>query len=204
MHLTGGELTTIITSGAATIVAVAGVVAGYRAARSANQNALNIAREERQAQQKHELTVMKKAAYAQYQSALNQLALAAQNTTFTAGAGTGISGQRVDEEVRERQKAHEAARVRAQDARAEVELLADESLAKLARDMYEVTLRRADYSKAAYDSRRYYFLQALKADLALASGSTRWPVPEDGFAGDRSPAPEQDGQYEDQPEERQP
>jgi hypothetical protein len=163
MHLTGHELTA-----ASSAVAAIAIVGGYLGVRSANRNAVRIAREERRAQEKHELALMKKAVYAQYQSALNQLALAAQRMEFMVGAGTGIPGERMDDEARDRQQAYDQARVRALDARAEVELLADELLAALGRQVFEITQRRSEHSRADYDSRRFDFLQAMKADLGLS------------------------------------
>jgi hypothetical protein len=72
MHLTGQELTAA--SGA---VAALAIVGGYLGVRSANRNALKIAREERTTRRKDELDALKRATYARLLAALAGLSLAA-------------------------------------------------------------------------------------------------------------------------------
>ena len=68
MHLTGNEL-----SAASSVVAALAIIGGYLGVRSANHNALTIAREERSAKQNDELDKLKRTAYVSLLSALNDL-----------------------------------------------------------------------------------------------------------------------------------
>ena len=77
----------------------------------------------------------------EYQSALNQLAVAALRTEFMAG-GQVMGTKTVDEEVRERSEALRQAQVLAQNALAAVELLVEPELADRARAVYTASERR--------------------------------------------------------------
>jgi hypothetical protein len=63
MHLTDHEVT-IATTALSSTVAVAAVIWGYRGVRSANRNALEIAREQRSSQREDELRAIKRMMYA--------------------------------------------------------------------------------------------------------------------------------------------
>ena len=69
MHLTDHELTA-----ASSAVAALAIIGGYLGVRSANRNALAIAREERSTRRKDELDALKRATYAKFLAALTALA----------------------------------------------------------------------------------------------------------------------------------
>src|SRR5690348_18251923 len=71
MVLTGHELTA-----ASSAVAVLAILGGYLGVRSANRNALRIAREERSARRKDEFDYLKRSTYARFLEALTTLAMA--------------------------------------------------------------------------------------------------------------------------------
>ena len=71
MHLTDHELTA-----ASSAVAALAIIGGYLGVRSANLNALKIAREERSSRREDELDALKRAIYAKCLSELNALATA--------------------------------------------------------------------------------------------------------------------------------
>lgn len=71
MVLTGHELTA-----ASSAVAFLAIVSGYFGIRSANRNALNIAREERSTRRQDELNDLRRATYAKFLVSLDALALA--------------------------------------------------------------------------------------------------------------------------------
>jgi hypothetical protein len=69
VHLTGNELTA-----ASSAVAALAIIGGYLGVRSANRNALKIAREERSSRRQDELDALKRATYAKYLAAIAGLA----------------------------------------------------------------------------------------------------------------------------------
>jgi hypothetical protein len=71
MYLTGHELTA-----ASSTVAALAILGGYLGVRSANRNALKIAREERSSRERDELNALKRATYAKFLTALTALASA--------------------------------------------------------------------------------------------------------------------------------
>jgi hypothetical protein len=71
MVLTGHELTA-----ASSAVAFLAIVSGYFGIRSANRNALNIAREERSTRRRDELNDLRRVTYAKFLVSLDALALA--------------------------------------------------------------------------------------------------------------------------------
>lgn len=73
MVLTGHELTV-----ASSAVAVLAIVGGYLGVRSANRNALKIAREERSSRRRDELNDLRRATYARFLAALTVLAAASR------------------------------------------------------------------------------------------------------------------------------
>jgi hypothetical protein len=72
MHLTDHEVS-IITSLLSSAVAVTAIIWGYRGVRSANRNALEIAREERSVSREDDLTAVKRLAYAKLIAELSTL-----------------------------------------------------------------------------------------------------------------------------------
>lgn len=123
-----------------------------------------LAREERSSKRLRELVDSRRAVFVEYQSALNQLAGAAQRTQFTADGG-GMGAEPVDEEVRARNDDLRQAQVLAQNALAAVELLVDPELASRARAVYTASELRVRYSVAEYGTIRGGFLAALLEDL---------------------------------------
>jgi hypothetical protein len=80
MFLTGNEL-----AAASSAVAAFGIIGGYLGVKSANRNALRIAREERSARRREELNDLKRATYARFLAALTVLAAAsAEQEAVTA------------------------------------------------------------------------------------------------------------------------
>jgi hypothetical protein len=74
IHLTSNEL-----SAASSIVAALAIIGGYLGVRSANQNALKIAREERRSQKKEESNQLKRDIYARLTAAAMQYRLSSGN-----------------------------------------------------------------------------------------------------------------------------
>jgi hypothetical protein len=68
MPITGHELTAL-----PSVVAAIAIIGGYVGVRSANQNTLNLAREERSSRQKDELDALKRSIYAKYDATLSML-----------------------------------------------------------------------------------------------------------------------------------
>lgn len=76
MHITGDELTAL-----PSVVAVIAIVASYTSVRSANRNALRLAREERSSRREGELDALKRTTYAKYDAALSALVRARADAT---------------------------------------------------------------------------------------------------------------------------
>jgi hypothetical protein len=160
VHVTKDELTLV-----PSVVAAIAIVGGYLGVRSASHNAIRLARQEREARRRGEVTDMKKAAYAHLQSALNQLATASLSTELLAGRD-GVPPERLEDEGKERGKALADARVRAEDALGEVQLLTDDAmLVAEAWLMVQVADARVRMTLAKYNEERYGFLQTMNADL---------------------------------------
>lgn len=85
MHITGNELTA--TSSA---VAALAIIGGYLGVRSANHNALKIAREERSSKRKDELDALKRTTYTKALAALHALATANIELALAAPDRTNI------------------------------------------------------------------------------------------------------------------
>ncbi len=114
MVLTGQELTA-----ASSAVAALAIVGGYLGVRSANRNAVKIAREQRSSQRQVELEALKRVTYARCVAALPALNTA---STRASGQHAGVAeiSQRID------------AAMAAHDAVVEVELIAPDRLRDLA------------------------------------------------------------------------
>jgi phage tail protein X len=129
VHITGNELTAISSA-----VAALAIVGGYLGVRSANRNALKIAREERSSKRKDELDALKRTTYTKTLAALHALATA--NIELAALAGTNIHAT---------QKRAEAIQT-AYDSIAELELVSPNNqlyvLAKEALDQAAMSTQR--------------------------------------------------------------
>lgn len=127
MYLTGHELTA-----ASSAVAAFAIIGGYLGVRSANRNAVKIAREERSSRRRDELDALKRATYAKFLTALTALASASlEQETITANAA-----MRGDTRIAAIRKRADALTV-AQNIIAELELIAPGRLRELAKESLE-------------------------------------------------------------------
>ena len=125
MILTANELAVVSSA-----VAVVGIVGGYLGVRSANRNAVKIAREERSTRRRDELDDLKRATYARFLAALT--ALAAASLRLEAITGAGLRADAPITAARKREEAFTAAH----DIAAELDLLAP-GMHELAADALE-------------------------------------------------------------------
>jgi hypothetical protein len=151
VNITGNELTA-----ASSAVAALAIVGGYLGVRSANRNALKIAREERSSKRKDELDALKRTTYAKTLAALHALATA--NVELVTLAGTNVNADVQLAVTRKRAEAMQAA----YDSIAELELVSSNDqlyvLAKEVLDQAAMSTRR--------DSIAYTFWSAkLRASL---------------------------------------
>ena len=91
VNLTEHELTA-----ASSAVAALAIVGGYLGVRSANRNAVKIAREERSSRRHDELDALKRVAYARCVAALLALNTASTEASALAGEAEIRLGQRID------------------------------------------------------------------------------------------------------------
>lgn len=127
MYLTQHELTA-----ASSAVAALAILGGYLGVRSANRNALKIAREERSSRHRAELEALKRVTYAKFLTVLTALASASQEQEAII-ANTEIRGDTRIAAIKKRADALTAA----QNMFAELELFAPDLLRELARDSLE-------------------------------------------------------------------
>jgi hypothetical protein len=113
MILTANELAAVSSA-----VAALGILGGYLGVRSANGNAVKIAREERSTRRRDELNDLKRATYARFLAALTALAAASLRLEAITAAGL-----RADAPIAAAEK-REAAFAAAHDIAAELDLLA--------------------------------------------------------------------------------
>lgn len=125
MILTAGELAAVSSA-----VAALGILGGYLGVRSANLNAVKIAREERSTRRRDELADLKRATYARFLAALTALAAASLRLEAITGAGL-----RADTPMAAAKK--EEAFAAARGIAAELDLLASGVLHEIAADALE-------------------------------------------------------------------
>jgi hypothetical protein len=123
VHLTGDELTA-----ASSAVAAVAIVGGYLGVRSANRNALKIAREERSSRRKEELDALKRTIYAQCLAALTALAAVSIEVSVSQGRTSPAVQQARIAALRQGLNAIQVAH----NAVAELELIAPDLLRELA------------------------------------------------------------------------
>jgi hypothetical protein len=127
VYLSQHELTA-----ASSVVAALAILGGYLGVRSANRNALKIAREERLSRMHNELDTLKRVTYAKFLAALSALASASQEHEAIT-ASPEIRGDTRIAAIKKRTDALTTA----QNMLAELELIAPDVLRELAADSLE-------------------------------------------------------------------
>lgn len=126
MILTANELAAVSSA-----VAALGIIGGYLGVRSANRNAVQIAREERTTRRRDELDDLKRATYARFLAALTSLTAA--SLSLEAIRASGTRGKEVIDAAEKRDGAFAAA----QDIAAELDLLGPSALHTIAEEALE-------------------------------------------------------------------
>jgi hypothetical protein len=136
--LTGNELTA-----ASSTVAALAIIGGYLGVRSANRNALAIAREERSARRHDELLALKRITYAKVLAALNRLAMASIGATSAATSPM---------EARQATfKERDDATMASWDVQADLEVLGPAVVRELAYEAHNAAYNCTHANAAAYD-----------------------------------------------------
>jgi hypothetical protein len=150
VQLTGHELTI-----ASSAVAALAIIGGYLGVRSANRNAVQIAREDRQIRRREELEELKRVSYAKVMTALNALAAASITMSKLQSEMDPADGKASVEKIGRLQRAldvHKDAEVAACDAIAEAELLWPGLLNMAVQRTYrEAAMCRAQFAPLFFD-----------------------------------------------------
>lgn len=128
MQLTGNELTA-----ASSVVAALAIVGGYFGVRSANRNAVKIAREERSARREAEANALMRATYARCLASLNILAVASMEFSRPKYEmrSVDIPGKELQSEYSAALAKCSAAEVEAHNVGAEIDLIAPPGIREL-------------------------------------------------------------------------
>jgi hypothetical protein len=145
---------------ASSAVAALAVVGGYLGVRSANRNAVGIAREERASRRRDELDALKRATYAKYLNALTALALASAEQRTIASAPE-IRGDARIIAIRRQTDALTTAR----DLLAELELLGPDTLSGLAGESLESATKCTGKNCPPFDKELAKLRIAMRRDL---------------------------------------
>jgi hypothetical protein len=155
VFLTQHELTA-----ASSAVAALAILGGYLGVRSANRNALNIAREERLSRKHNELDALKRVTYAKFLAALSALASASQEQE----AITASPEIRGDTRITAIKKRTDALTV-AQNMFAELELIAPDPLRELSAASLECARECTRKNSAAFVREAAKLRLAMRQDL---------------------------------------
>jgi hypothetical protein len=157
MILTAGELAAVSSA-----VAALGILGGYLGVRSANGNAVKIAREERSTRRRDELDDLKRATYARFLAALTALAVASLRLEDITGAG--IRGDAPMAAAGKREEAFAVARGIA----AELDLLASGVLHELAADALEKAHACKRENRSQFSAKLAELRVVMRQDLPTA------------------------------------
>jgi hypothetical protein len=158
LFLTGNELTA-----ASSTVALLAIVGGYLGVRSANLNALKIAREERSSRRRDEFDALKRVTYARFLAALTELEMAALEQSGIAESEKIRGGYLIASKKRKTD-----ALVAARNIAVELELLASGALHELANYSLRIadTCNRQNEPEVAFEVTKLRL--AMRDDLAGA------------------------------------
>jgi hypothetical protein len=160
MILTGNEL-----AAASSAVAVIGILGGYLGVRSANRNALQIAREERSTRRRDELDDLKRATYVRFLAALTSLSVASLGVEALTEAG--IRGNEVITAAKNKDDAFAAAH----DIAAELDLLTPRILHELADEALEKAHTCKRENRSQFSSKLSELRVAMRRDLQASDAS---------------------------------
>lgn len=134
VHLTEHEL-----AAASSAVAAMAIVGGYLGVRSANRNAVRIAKEERSSRREDEETALIRATYAKSLAALNALAVASMEFSKPKAAmrSVDIPNRELQEEYDTALAKCSAAEVSAHNVGAEIDLIAPPEICKLEAEAHD-------------------------------------------------------------------
>jgi hypothetical protein len=152
--LTGHELTVIPSA-----VAMLAIIGGYIGVRSANRNALAIAREERSSRRRDEFDALKRATYARFLTALASVASAALEQEATM-ADPQLRGERIAVITKKREALAEARNIAA-----ELDLLATDALRDLANNSLETARSCRRENAAVFTQEAARLRAAMRFDL---------------------------------------
>jgi hypothetical protein len=160
MILTGNEL-----AAASSAVAAIGILGGYLGVRSANHNALKIAREERSTRRRNELDDLRRATYARFLAALTSLSVASLG--LEAKTEAGIRGNDLIAAAKKREDAF----VAAHDIAAELGLLTPGFLHELVDEALEKAHTCKRESRSQFSSKLSDLRVAMRRDLQTSEVS---------------------------------
>ena len=156
VHLTGNELTAA--SSAVAAVAIAG---GYLGVRSANRNALKIAREERSSRRKDELDALKRTIYVRCLTALDALPMASAQVSASQATSDPANQARM---AAQRQSLDEALAV-LYNVTVDIQLIAPDPVRVLAVEAMTAAAKSAMYTDSAYTRGVLKLRTAMRYDL---------------------------------------
>jgi len=158
--LTGNEL-----AAASSAVAAIGILGGYLGVRSANRNALQIAREERSTRRRDELDDLKRATYVRFLAALTSLSVASLGVEALTEAG--IRGNEVITAAKNKDDAFAAAH----DIAAELDLLTPGILHELADEAIEKARTCQRENRSEFSSKLSELRVAMRRDLPTSDAA---------------------------------
>ena len=153
--LTGHELTAIPSA-----VAMLAIVGGYIGVRTANNNALSIAREERSSRRQGELTALRRTTYARLLAALTSLASAALEQEAIVANAQIHGEQRIGVIMKKKEALTEARNIVA-----ELKLLAAEALRDLANNTLETARLCSRENEAVFIEETAKLRAAMRREL---------------------------------------
>lgn len=160
MILTGNEL-----AAASSAVAAIGILGGYLGVRSANRNALQIAREERATRRRDELDDLKRATYVRFLAALTSLSVASLEVEDLIEAG--IRGDEVITAAKSKGDAFSAAH----DIAAELDLLTSGILRELADEALEKARACQRENRSEFSLKLSELRVAMRRDLPTSDAA---------------------------------
>jgi hypothetical protein len=152
VQLTSHELTA-----ASSVVAALAVVGGYLGVRSANRNALGIAREERSARRRRELNDLKRTIYSEFLAALSVLA----DEQISFDAATTNKSKEADDLWR---RAVDSAQT-ANNKLAQLTLIAPSQIHTMAEGAFKRALKATESDIAAIATEEEQLIVSMRADL---------------------------------------
>jgi hypothetical protein len=170
MVLTGNEL-----AAASSAVAAIGILGGYLGVRSANRNALQIAREERTTRRRDELDDLKRATYVRFLAALTSLSVASLGVEALTEAG--IRGNEVIAAAKNKDDAFAAAH----DIAAELDLLTP-GILQLADEALEKARTCQRENRSEFSSKLSELRAAMRRDLPAFGASNFKELDSDAHA----------------------